>query len=117
VNFFSDYPFPNRANRVLDEFQKNSIQFLRENPNEIFVKQDIVDNKEVIRVAFSDTMNSNSCLACHNGRDDSPKKDWKLGDVRGVLEVVMPIHEEFVLSSIHTRNILIFMLLVILSFI
>ena len=29
----------------------------------------------------------------------------------------MPIHEEFVLSSIHTRNILIFMLLVILSFI
>ena len=45
------------------------------------------------------------------------KKDWKIGDVRGVLEVVMPIHEEFVLSSIHTRNILIFMLLVILSFI
>ena len=29
----------------------------------------------------------------------------------------MPIHEDFVLSSIHTRNILIFMLLVILSFI
>ena len=116
VNFFSDYPFPNRANRVLDEFQKNSIKFLRENPNEIFIKQDIVDNKEVIRVAFSDTMNSNSCLACHNGRDDSPKKDWKIGDVRGILEVVMPIHEEFVLSSIHTRNILIFMLLVILSF-
>ncbi len=51
VNFFSDYPFPNRANRVLDEFQKNSIKFLRENPNEIFIKQDIVDNKEVIRVA------------------------------------------------------------------
>ena len=25
INFFSDYPFPNRANRVLDEFQKNSI--------------------------------------------------------------------------------------------
>ena len=117
VNFFSDYPFPNRANRVLDEFQKNSIKFLRENPNEIFIKQDIVDNKEVIRVAFPDTMNSNSCLACHNGRDDSPKKDWKIGDVRGILEVVMPIHEEFVLSSIHTRNILIFMLLVILSFI
>ena len=117
VNFFSDYPFPNRANRVLDEFQKNSIKFLRENPNEIFIKQDIVNNKEVIRVAFSDTMGSNSCLACHNGRADSPKKDWKLGDVRGVLEVVMPIHEEFVLSSIHTRNILIFILLVILYFI
>ena len=117
VNFFSDYPFPNRANRVLDEFQKNSIKFLRENPNEIFIKQDIVDNKEVIRVALSDTMGSNNCVACHNGRADSPKKDWKLGDVGGVLEVVMPIHEEFVLSSIHTRNILIFMLLVILSFI
>ncbi len=45
------------------------------------------------------------------------RKDQKIGDVRGILEVVMPIHEEFVLSSITPENILIFMLLVILSFI
>ncbi len=55
-------------------FKKIQLIFLRENPNEIFIKQDIVDNKEVIRVAIPETMNANSCLACHNGRDDSPKK-------------------------------------------
>ncbi|MBI3434510.1 MAG: HAMP domain-containing protein, partial [Proteobacteria bacterium] len=28
-----------------------------------------------------------ACVNCHNAHADSPKKDWKLGDVRGVLEV------------------------------
>ena len=32
-----------------------------------------------------------SCVACHNGRPDSPKKDWKVGDVRGVQSVQIPL--------------------------
>ena len=45
INFFSDYPFPNRENRVLDKFQKNSIEYLRKNPNEFYTKEDIVNGK------------------------------------------------------------------------
>ncbi len=117
INFFSDYPFPNRANRVLDEFQKNSIEYLRKNPNEFYTKEDIVNGKRVFRVAYSDVMISQKCLNCHNNRVDSPKNDWKLNDVRGVLEVVTPIKEDFVLSAKDTKAIMIFMALVVLSFI
>ena len=28
-----------------------------------------------------------SCVACHNTHPDTPKDDWKVGDVRGILEI------------------------------
>ena len=28
-----------------------------------------------------------SCVNCHNNHPDSPKKDWKVGDVRGIQSV------------------------------
>ena len=117
INFFSDYPFPNRANRVLDEFQKDSLEYLRKNPNESYTKEDVINGKRVFRVAFSDVMTSQSCLNCHNNRADTPKNDWNLNDVRGVLEVVTPFKEDFVLSAKDTKVIMIFMILVVLAFI
>jgi eukaryotic-like serine/threonine-protein kinase len=36
-----------------------------------------------------------SCLGCHNAPDGkSPKKDWKVGDVVGVLKIVRPLDSE-----------------------
>jgi methyl-accepting chemotaxis protein len=37
-------------------------------------------------VAIADKMVSEVCTGCHNSRADTPKNDWRLGDVRGVLE-------------------------------
>ena len=31
------------------------------------------------------------CVSCHNSHPDSTKKDWKLGDVRGALEIIRPL--------------------------
>lgn len=36
-----------------------------------------------------------SCLGCHNEpRSNSPKKDWRVGDVVGVLKIVRPLNRE-----------------------
>ena len=36
-----------------------------------------------------------SCLSCHNHPDSrSPKKDWKEGDVVGVMKIVRPLNRE-----------------------
>ncbi len=32
-----------------------------------------------------------ACVDCHNTHPDSPKVDWSVGDVRGVLEVITPL--------------------------
>jgi HAMP domain-containing protein len=87
VQLFSAFPFPNRNERQLDSFQKEAWEALSANPDEIFVRQESIDGKEVVRVGVADRMVAEACVNCHNSRPDTPKDDWKLGDVRGVLEV------------------------------
>ena len=35
-----------------------------------------------------------SCVKCHNESEKSPKRDWKVGDLVGVLEVTRPLDRE-----------------------
>ena len=43
-------------------------------------------------------MMGQACVSCHNTHPDSPKRDWKVGDVRGIQEVTvaMPIATDLV---------------------
>ncbi|MBT7096425.1 hypothetical protein HN937_03560, partial [Candidatus Poribacteria bacterium] len=34
-----------------------------------------------------------ACVGCHNTHPESPKTDWAVGDLRGVVEVVTPVDE------------------------
>jgi len=87
VNLYSGFPWSNRKDRKLDEFQSQAWAFLTANPDKVYSKQATVKGKEVVRVAVSDKMVAKGCVSCHNSNAGSPKTDWKLGDVRGVLEV------------------------------
>ena len=90
VRLVSPYPWPTRAGRVLDDFQKEAWAELNRNPGGIWSRREQLDGREVLRLAVADSMGA-SCVACHNTNPSSPKKDWKVGDVRGLIEVVQPI--------------------------
>jgi methyl-accepting chemotaxis protein len=47
-----------------------------------------------MRVGIADTMVSPVCVGCHNSHPQTPKNDWALNDLRGVLEVNIPIDEQ-----------------------
>jgi methyl-accepting chemotaxis protein len=91
VTLFSQFPFPGRKDRKLDDFQQQAWNFLIAHPDEAFTRSEVRDGKQVVRVAVADTMTTQSCVNCHNSDPRSPKTDWKLGDVRGVLEVTSNI--------------------------
>jgi osomolarity two-component system sensor histidine kinase NIK1 len=118
IKMLSNYPFPNRKDRVLDEFEKKSISFLENNPGEVFNR--LVENKEgesEFRVAVADVFYDPTCVNCHNTRADTPKNDWKLGDVRGVIEVTMPMENGLLLNAnqtIYYLFILVFLLLILI---
>jgi len=88
---YSEYPFPNRQGRTLDDFGREAIAFFKTNPDEAFIRVEAVNGQETVRVAVADRMVNESCVQCHNSHAESPKRDWRLGDVRGVLEVREPI--------------------------
>ena len=107
ISLYSKFPFPNRANRPLDAFQQEAWDFLVRNPEETYSRQEILDGKQVVRVAVGDTMVVQTCVNCHNTIAESPKKDWKLGDVRGVLEVTSVIDAELATGAALSRAIII----------
>jgi methyl-accepting chemotaxis protein len=86
IKLYSNYPFPVFKDRKLDDFQQQAVDFLIANPKKVFSRAETLNGKQVVRVAVADTMGQ-ACINCHNADPVSPKSDWKVGDVRGVLEV------------------------------
>ncbi len=92
---YSKYPFPWRAKTsgLNDAFRAEAWQALLSSPTQPFVRIVETDKGSIMRYATADLMRP-SCVQCHNTHPDSPKRDWKEGDVRGVLEVQLPLSVE-----------------------
>ncbi len=85
--FISDFPFKDRPSWNLDSFESSALKDFRAgsaksaaNVSGIFVRE--------VRIATPITM-TESCVTCHNSHPESMKKDWKVGDVRGIQEVIV----------------------------
>ncbi|MGC1395956.1 MAG: adenylate/guanylate cyclase domain-containing protein [Coleofasciculaceae cyanobacterium] len=94
VRLYSDYPFPRRAKQgggVKDDFERQALQQLRKNPKQAFYRFEPFKGQMSLRYAQADILKP-SCVNCHNTQLDSPKKDWQVGDVRGVLEIITPLN-------------------------
>jgi signal transduction histidine kinase len=107
ISLYSKYPFPNRENRRLDAFEQAAWDFLITNPQEPYSRTEVRDGKQVVRVAVADTMVVQACVNCHNTTATSPKKDWKLGDMRGVLEITSVIDAQLANGVALSRSIII----------
>lgn len=90
--FVSDYPFRGRAPHALDDFEKTSLASLRAKPEQPPIILAATSGTATQVRLIAPVLMSAACVACHNSHPDSPKKDWKIGDVRGLQEV--EIHDE-----------------------
>ncbi len=91
VRLFSDYPFPFRADGgPRDSFEHDALVALRKNPDVPFYRFEEYEGRVSLRYAAAVHMGK-GCVACHNTHPQSPKTDWKLGDVRGIQEIIRPL--------------------------
>jgi class 3 adenylate cyclase len=90
--FVSDYPFRGRAPHPLDDFEKTSLASLRASPEQPPIILASTSGTATRVRLIAPVLMSAACVACHNSHADSPKRDWKVGDVRGLQEV--EIHDE-----------------------
>ena len=92
VRLYSDYPFPWRQAEggAQDKFGETALQYLKQHPEQPFVRFEQIENHRVLRYAQADVMKA-SCVGCHNTYPGTPKRDWKVGDVRGILEITTPL--------------------------
>ena len=89
---YSDFPFSfNRDGGPKDIFEENALKSLRLDPTKPVFEFDKSSDVWRLRYARADRMQA-SCVECHNNHPQSPKKDWQVGDVRGALEVTIPMN-------------------------
>jgi len=86
--FVSDYPFKGRAPHDLDDFEKNALKVLRENPDQKLTHVATTMTTDQVRFIVPVVMGQ-ACVSCHNTHPDSPKRDWKVGDVRAIQEITI----------------------------
>ena len=91
ARLYSDFPFPwRKEGGPRDDFEREAIHQLRQFPDQPFYRFEDFQGRQSLRYAVADRMEA-GCVSCHNSHPDSPKTNWKLGDVRGVLEIIRPL--------------------------
>ena len=94
VRLYSDYPWKFRKNGgPADDFERDALNQLRENPEQPVYQFTEYQGRPVLRYATARRLRQ-SCLGCHNYDKNSPKLDWKVGDVRGVVEIIRPLDRD-----------------------
>jgi diguanylate cyclase (GGDEF)-like protein len=94
----------NPTKRPQDQFQRDAFAYLTEHPSGQFVRTDTVEGRAVMRVLMADRASAQSCVACHNAHPQSPKHDFKLNDLMGGLEIVIPM-EQYLADSRRDRDL------------
>jgi adenylate cyclase len=86
--FVSDLPFKGRVPHNLDRFERDALQSLRRDPAKPVSMVEGSLFNSVVRLATPVTMGA-ACVTCHNSHSDSPYREWKVGDVRGIQEITV----------------------------
>lgn len=109
VRLYSPYPFPwrKKSGGLTDAFSKKAWEHFSRYPTKPYSEVFAKDNNNYLRFATADIMRT-SCVNCHNAHPDSPKTNWVSGDVRGVLDITIPLND--VLAN--TKNDLTFTIII-----
>jgi signal transduction histidine kinase/ActR/RegA family two-component response regulator len=89
VSVVSANPFPWRQKREMGGFEKQAFEHFRTTSERKYSKIVNINDRKVLKYATPMPM-TEGCVACHNSHPDTPKDDWKVGDIRGlqVIEIV-----------------------------
>ena len=97
VRLYSEYPWRDDGGPE-DAFEREASRVLRGRRSDVDVAPEHFEfardgDTPVVRYARAQVMKDN-CVNCHNTHEDSPKKDWVVGDVAGVLAITRPLDRE-----------------------
>lgn len=86
--FVSDYPFQSRQRPALDTFQSAALKAFRQNRDLKVFKLADVPLLGTAQYRYASPIHMlQACVNCHNNHPLSIKRDWQVGDVRGIQEV------------------------------
>ena len=112
--FISKFPFRGTAPHPFNAFEDAALAALEKNPHQALTNVSWSGMSSQVSYVTPIVMQA-GCVACHNASPDSTKHDWKVGDVRGIQELIVTEPAAYNISDF--RYILLyFVFLAILGF-
>lgn len=86
----SEWPI-NSQNAPKTPMEKEGLAFVRKNLGKNFYGTEELGGKKYFTAVYADMAVSEACVKCHNDHIDSPKTDFKLGDIMGGVVMRIPV--------------------------
>ena len=80
----------NQENAPESEKERQALEQVM-NYGEVAEQEIELENKRYYQAIFPDRAVSRACVNCHNAHEQSPKRDFKLNDIMGGLEIRIPL--------------------------
>jgi hypothetical protein len=80
----------NKQNGPKNEAEKTGLKQVAETGKNFYTEETIA-GKKYFTAVYPDKAVTEACATCHNNHADSPKKDFKLGDVMGGVAIRIPL--------------------------
>jgi len=81
----------NQQNRPKTEVEKKGLKFVADNPGKNYYEEEQLGDTKYYTAVYADTAVAPACVTCHNDHKDSPRRDFKLGDVMGGVVIRIPV--------------------------
>lgn len=81
----------NKQNAPKTDAEKTGLKFIAENKGKNYYTSETLGGKKYFTAIYPDVGVAPVCVSCHNGHKDTPKSDFKLGDVMGGVVIRIPM--------------------------
>ena len=81
----------NKEKGLKTDFEREAFEYLYGKKGQEFYRFQEYNNIFTLRYATPDIASSEACVSCHNSLEESPRTDFRLEDVMGILIVNVPI--------------------------
>lgn len=81
----------NKQNSAKTEAEKTGLKYIFDNPGENYYTEEELGGTSYFTAVYPDVAVAPVCVSCHNEHKDTPKSDFKIGDVMGGVVIRIPI--------------------------
>jgi hypothetical protein len=89
-HLISQWPI-NKANAPANEFERMALKEVQMHPNRPYSSTIRGGEGQLFEAVYADVAVTTACVQCHNSHPNSPKSDFKIGDVMGGLVISFPV--------------------------
>ena len=81
----------NKANLPRTDFEREGLAKVARTPDQPFTRYEDSAGQRYFMALYPDIAVSEACVTCHNGHAESPRHDFKKGEVMGGVVIALPV--------------------------